>query len=109
MVHIADLTSVVPAGSLLDDVARLRLQTIYSGALHVERAHGGRARTRRSSAHTAVELVTSLDLLSASLLAELLRTFPLPTLPLPALLPRTLMPRSLMPRLLLPRWLMPRV
>ena len=32
-VHICDMTSVVPAGSLLDDVARLRLQTIYSGAM----------------------------------------------------------------------------
>jgi uncharacterized membrane protein YgcG len=32
-VHITDLSSSVPAGSLLDDVARLRLQTIYSGAM----------------------------------------------------------------------------
>ena len=32
-VHICDMTDVVPAGSLLDDVARLRLQTIYSGSM----------------------------------------------------------------------------
>uniref|UniRef100_A0A6U7IBS1 RNB domain-containing protein n=1 Tax=Haptolina brevifila TaxID=156173 RepID=A0A6U7IBS1_9EUKA len=32
-VHIADLTNVVPPGSLLDDVARLRLQTIYTGGM----------------------------------------------------------------------------
>ena len=32
-VHIADLTSVVRPNTLLDDVARLRLQTIYSGAM----------------------------------------------------------------------------
>jgi len=32
-VHIADLTSVVRTHALLDDVARLRLQTIYSGAM----------------------------------------------------------------------------
>ena len=32
-VHISDLTRAVPAGSLLDDVARLRLQTIYSGVM----------------------------------------------------------------------------
>ena len=32
-VHISDLTSVVRPNTLLDDVARLRLQTIYSGAM----------------------------------------------------------------------------
>ena len=32
-VHICDMNNVVPAGSLLDDVARLRLQTIYSGSM----------------------------------------------------------------------------
>ena len=32
-VHICDMTSAVPPGSLLDDVARLRLQTLYSGVM----------------------------------------------------------------------------
>ena len=32
-VHICDMTDIVPAGSLLDDVARLRLQSVYTGSM----------------------------------------------------------------------------